>query len=268
VPALHSKNSPEPVDTPSRCAELGIRYLWIDALCILQLPRDARGVSAEEKRLSSEDQSRELSKMGMYYNNAHFTIAAGEKNNCAGGLFFTRPECEAAPVKLPYIGPDRRERGSFFARTERATFEDAVVHPPHSESQYDWWNRGWTVQERFMSRRTVYFAKDRLFFECAAGGTIAEDNERIDRVHGARHSYMKISRTLDATREDVNDWYRAVQAFSACTLSNKEDREGAMQGIAVELGKKKWPAACNIRNHSQFRIVTRTKATGFEFDHD
>jgi hypothetical protein len=222
------------------CRRLGFRYLWIDALCILQLPHDVRDASAEEKRLESADKQRELPKMGMYYNNAHFTIAACEKNNCDGGLFFTRPKCEAAPVKMPYVGPDGRRRGFFFARTKRATFEDAVVRPPHAESQYDWWNRGWTVQERLMSRRTIYFARDRLFFECVAGETIAEDNESVDRVNGSRHSYMKISRMLDATTEDLDDWYRAVQAFSACTLSKKEDRERALLGIAEELGKKRW----------------------------
>ena len=92
--------------------------------------------------------------MGMYYSNALLTLAACEKNNCDGGLFFTRPKCETV-VTIPYIDYAKYINGSLFARRERATFEDAVVHSPHENSLYDWWNRGWTVQERLMSRRMV-----------------------------------------------------------------------------------------------------------------
>ena len=61
----------------------GLRYLWIDSLCIIQD--------------SPSDWEREVSHMASVYMNAYATISAAASENSDGGLFFDRelPECSA-----------------------------------------------------------------------------------------------------------------------------------------------------------------------------
>jgi hypothetical protein len=53
--------------------ELGIRYLWIDCLCIIQGDKD--------------DWELESSRMADVYSNSYLNIAATEAKDCNGGLF-------------------------------------------------------------------------------------------------------------------------------------------------------------------------------------
>lgn len=64
---------------------LGIRYIWIDALCILQD--------------SIEDWEIEAPRMGQIYMNAEVVIAATGSDNVTAGIFKTRPR----PQHLEYV---------------------------------------------------------------------------------------------------------------------------------------------------------------------
>lgn len=227
------------------CRQLGINYLWVDALCILQKPK--QGCSEEEEKMEAEDKAREIEKMGIYYSHACLTIAACEENHCDGGLFFLRKPENIKKVPMPYIDCHGRQNGAFFAREELPPFEKTVVHP--KATKHDWWYRGWTVQERIMSRRTVYLAKDRIFFECG-GHTIAEDEEVINRFEEPYEAYLPLFTQFETSRmsrksaslqcfpNSPADWYHAMEAFAKCALSVEEDRKSAVQGLANELGKR------------------------------
>ena len=64
------------------CQKLCIRYLWIDALCIVQ--------SHPEDGTFNEELSEQIAIMGQIYANAVFTIAAASASSVHQGLF--RPE--------------------------------------------------------------------------------------------------------------------------------------------------------------------------------
>lgn len=75
------------VDAISVTRHLGIRYIWIDSLCIYQ--DDA------------EDWSRESARMCAVYSNAHLVIAANRSSDCSGGCFHVRQARPQAVVDLP-----------------------------------------------------------------------------------------------------------------------------------------------------------------------
>ena len=74
---------------------LGIQYLWINSLCIVQD--------------SSEDWSKESLKMGQIYQNATITLAADAAQNTSEGLFPDSNERSSvhSVFKLSYPGPNR-----------------------------------------------------------------------------------------------------------------------------------------------------------------
>ncbi|KAG5745223.1 hypothetical protein H9Q69_007646 [Fusarium xylarioides] len=70
--------------------KLGYRYLWVDALCILQSegPDDQR---------HKDDWSYEAARFGQYYENATLTIAASGAISSQQGLFLDRPALDFDP---------------------------------------------------------------------------------------------------------------------------------------------------------------------------
>jgi hypothetical protein len=60
-------------DAISVCRSLGVRYLWIDSLCIIQD--------------SKEDWARESANMAYIYSNSHLTISADWSPNSEGGCY-------------------------------------------------------------------------------------------------------------------------------------------------------------------------------------
>ncbi len=66
--------------------KLGIRYIWIDSLCIVQ--QDPDNDSAQDKELSRQDWAREASKMCAVYQHSHITLAAASAGGSHVGFFF------------------------------------------------------------------------------------------------------------------------------------------------------------------------------------
>ena len=125
--------------------KLGLRFSWIDALCIVQD--------------DLVNWAREAAKMADVYGSAHLTIAATSAESSTDG-FLKRPQAMAASV--PYLIDTctepagclviayKREgghRGSWSSNIETAR----------------WNTRGWTFQERLLSKRVLHFTKTKLF---------------------------------------------------------------------------------------------------------
>lgn len=133
---------------------LGLRYLWIDALCIIQN--------------DSPDWLREAPQMGLIYQNAHLTIAATGSSSSTGGLFHPRDTTTSQPViELSYLPPGRTKPRTFFVGPHTPSFDKVVTASV-------WNRRGWVLQERNLSRRIVLFSVGQLFFECIRH-SVAED---------------------------------------------------------------------------------------------
>lgn len=142
--------------------ELGLRYLWVDALCILQN--------------DESDWLREAKNMGAVYQKAAITIAVlGKRDSFSGFLkdsenqpfIRVRPSqhcsCEANSVHHPenYLAVPTDSR---YHRSAEFSWSGRTLSKETREST--WNNRTWTFQEQHLSRRILYFGRDQILWKC------------------------------------------------------------------------------------------------------
>ena len=138
--------------------ELGLRYLWIDSLCILQD--------------STEDWKRESAVMGQIYHRSTLTIMAATESRLKAPLsnttsssaeiqaeegFLHRAETPKWPtVKLPYRTKSGQVQGDWFLQDQAPLLAD----------RWDLFTRGWVLQEEQLSRRKVMYHFDHILWVC------------------------------------------------------------------------------------------------------
>lgn len=119
---------------------LHIRYLWIDSLCIIQD--------------NTEDWDSESKKMEDVFSNAYCTIAASSAKSSLVGFLGPRRPRDTVGIQTP-SGPLYL---AGFIDDFRAHVEESVLS-----------SRGWVLQERALSRRTIYFTNTQIYWECGRG---------------------------------------------------------------------------------------------------
>lgn len=110
------------VDAITVAGHLGIRYLWIDSLCICQDDAD--------------DWARESARMCDIYSNAHLVIAANRSDNSAGGCFHVREPRRHARFKVPDITESIHAVSLFLSDQEFPASDAEFAEEPLSQ-------RGW-----------------------------------------------------------------------------------------------------------------------------
>jgi hypothetical protein len=125
---------------------LGIRYLWLDTLCIIQGDLD--------------DWRNEAAQMAEVYSNSHLTIAAANAAHSGTGIFRPippemQPRTSMAVAGRSHIG---QELVIYAKRIHRYTVDDQEDYPLMS--------RAWAYQERYLAPRVIYFLRHELSWTC------------------------------------------------------------------------------------------------------
>ncbi|KAF5584629.1 serine threonine kinase [Fusarium subglutinans] len=121
---------------------LGVPYLWIDSLCIVQGP--------------GGDFDTEAKRMELVFSSAYCVIAASRANGTSSGFLWERPEREV--VRLDgYLAHD-----SVYACEAIDNFQHDVIEGALNR-------RGWVLQERALAPRTIYFTENQTYWECGQG---------------------------------------------------------------------------------------------------
>jgi hypothetical protein len=131
-------------DAITMTRHLGLRFLWVDALCIFQDDED--------------DWSRESARMLEVYSNAHVAIAANRARGSADGLFHNRPPRSEAAIEVPGLGEVRARLVDIGDELRWGHVFDFPDEPLM--------DRGWALQERILSRRILHYNSNQLYFEC------------------------------------------------------------------------------------------------------
>ncbi|EEU41198.1 uncharacterized protein NECHADRAFT_83370 [Fusarium vanettenii 77-13-4] len=124
---------------------LGIRYMWIDALCIVQDSSHSWNLNARA--------------MHLIYGNSTITICAADGEDASTGLLALDNNHRPPQMIVNY------DEGVCL-----------ILHWPSETSikTTRWNQRAWTFQERLLSKRCLIFTEGRIFFQCRSTG-MSED---------------------------------------------------------------------------------------------
>jgi hypothetical protein len=124
---------------------LGLRYLWIDSICIIQ-GKDG-------------DFFQEAKRMEEVYSGAYCVLAASRASGQSSG--FLQPRHERGCVVLEKNN-SRRSEGFLYIYEMVDDFKSHVL-----ESALN--SRGWVMQEHALARRTIFFTDYQMYWECGDG---------------------------------------------------------------------------------------------------
>ncbi|KAH7242735.1 heterokaryon incompatibility protein-domain-containing protein [Fusarium tricinctum] len=211
------------VDAVRLCREIGISYLWIDALCIIQDDPD--------------DWQREAATMGNVYSNAYLTIAA-ESTASATQSFLGCYENQIGGADA-HIYPEFTKVVYFGDGAKPVTVKARVVH----ELGIHWrWiddtrerfpkeplsRRGWCLQERLLSTRLLSFSLHEMQWICQTT-TSCECQSSLNRYKqfGTTPLYQ-----LPAGHVAFRFWLKTVENYSQRSLTRISDKLPAISGVA------------------------------------
>lgn len=230
--------------------KLGIGYIWIDSICIIQ------GDDAD----AEADWSRESAHMYKYYSNAHVTLAAACSSDCDGGLFTKDSVAKSHLLDLEFRG---QSYPLFVSESpsEVLDFHDAAAGLSSDvENKYPLLSRAWAFQERLVSPRVIFFTKTQLIWDCYEGCAFEEDASRVTEVghpfhQGLKQDYRKLLSQPNLPWKDsicAFEWDHVLKAYSHLQLSDPCDRLPAIAAIAEQVLSRKYddPAAeylCGLR---------------------
>ncbi|KAL2268743.1 hypothetical protein VTJ83DRAFT_3589 [Remersonia thermophila] len=205
--AIHLADLPRTIqDAILVTRSLRMRYIWIDAVCIIQSSENDPGDFDIEGR-----------KMAAYYSNSYCTIAATSADDAAEG--FLRPR-----------GAEEHETTLIkgFPVPEISWVGDIIAASMHS--------RGWVLQERALSRRTLHWGREQLWWECEHQRACEMFPQgRITGLSEFDQPYMKARGWLAGMTSETDlwpTWASLAEAYNGMDLAREADRLIALQGLA------------------------------------
>jgi hypothetical protein len=189
--------------------ELGMRFLWTDAICIIQ------DDWAEKKQL--------IGSMDAVYAQATLTIVAAQGTNASSGLPGVRPKSRKVPRVIEY--------------SPEVKFLVAATPLPDLLLRCPWSTRGWTYQEGLLSARLLIFTNDAVHFACNST-CWSEDLNNISEgtpppwkfASGSQYNFratltnLEAEATQDPDADSLSDlWQTVVGELSNRSLSYESD---------------------------------------------
>ncbi|OJD37904.1 heterokaryon incompatibility protein [Diplodia corticola] len=238
---------------------LGLQYLWIDALCIIQD--------------SAEDWTYEAGSMNAVYNNAIVAIFATSAKSADDGFLERRvPDPYRYHLPRSAVWPTNTNLDRDLTETEaNPIFLELFDEKPlyldedmREDDTYPWKTRGWTLQERLSPKRGISFNKTQMMWHCltcteqecghhedynvrrqfdlvdhisAVEGSLllTSISERWDTLVRLSESVLAVTGVERYEELAVQLWFRILDHYSTRTLSDHSDRLPAVAALAKTL---------------------------------
>jgi hypothetical protein len=205
-------------DAVSFTRMLGVQYLWIDSLCIIQD--------------DEADWRFEAGQMAGIYQNAILTLGATAAASDSEGFFSViAPEYE--PIELYGATPDGK---TYWVHVRRRISHHLLSLPL--------FQRGWIYQERLLSSRFLHFTANELIWECKEEMDCECESTKEGGAGGKRsHSYARHYNNLKSTYLQTFtasphlvqiNWRVIVSMYTTLKLSISRDKLPALSGIAKQ----------------------------------
>ncbi|CAJ2508937.1 Uu.00g139630.m01.CDS01 [Anthostomella pinea] len=211
-------------DAGTLARKLGIRYLWVDALCIIQG--------------SGGDWHAESGKMDIVCSNAALTIASVDGSSLSDASK-NRSFLNQASQLLSFDVSDSDPEDIYKILDRTGNF---ISRP---EGELD--GRGWAFQEKLLLPRTLSITRDGMYWDCLhysacdqrPTGLLGDVSPGFQDVDDRAFKNILIGSPLTGGISKQLGywlWRRAVQEYTSRELTKKEDRAIAINGIARRMG--------------------------------
>ncbi|KAK8040701.1 hypothetical protein PG991_000489 [Apiospora marii] len=138
----------------SLCRDLGKQFLWVYRLCIVQDDEDTKSI--------------QIQAMGSIYRSASFTIIAALDSRTTNTGLPGHAEQARRPWSSAFRPPLKYNRETVDPNGLRTIADPSM-----------WNRRGWTFQERLLSRRCLFITEYQAIFQCSSA--VAEEEFTWDR---------------------------------------------------------------------------------------
>ncbi|KAI1452834.1 HET-domain-containing protein [Annulohypoxylon moriforme] len=200
-------------DAMTVAREIGVRYLWVDSLCIFQDQFDEHAMTKEEKTILA-NKTKSIRMMDYVYGAAYIVICAADSPSAFSGINGVRPRARGFKQPIEQIAPG-------FRLTYRHKWQDGLDESPHS-------HRGWTYQEMHFASRLLRFLNGQVSLQCQA--------EDIFEEHKWEDESVVSSNQPSRFTRDTNDIGYAIEGqisgYSALQLTKPSDIYNAFAGIS------------------------------------
>lgn len=182
--------------------DLGVQFLWIDSLCIIQH--------------DEEDWGRESAKMCTVYGNTYLTIAATSSSDCHGGLQYWKNR-----ELFKVIG---------FTVNKTPLSISLIALPTAGRCKEDTplLYRGWALQERMMSPRVVHFLPAGVALECNRGRLAEFVASRLNSESISKRSYHE-----SIMKSSL--WRDLIRTYCQSAVSYPSDKFPAISGLVQHI---------------------------------
>lgn len=197
--------------------QFSVRYLWVDALCIIQD--------------SPDDWNREAFTMRYIYSHSVCNIAASVALDQYSGLFSDRSLKQSLPGAFRLSQDFSNAVNSQILVFDKDYWNRQLAHGPLH-------NRGWVFQECLLAPRILYFARDQILWECFQGNKCEGFLSGIPyNLRGkdltALWSSLRSSVPSEGMTLPIHGlWTDIVERYTLCNLTYHKDKLPALAGVA------------------------------------
>ncbi|KAJ5728598.1 uncharacterized protein N7483_003106 [Penicillium malachiteum] len=187
---------------------MGLRYLWIDQLCIVQ--------DDPEELLYT------MKAMNKIYGASAFTIIASGKDATSG---------------LPGVNKSSRQMNPLIGSVDNITLFHALPDPAtewrHPLDTSTWNTRGWTYQELYFSQRQFIFAADRIYYNCRK--LMKMETSPGNVLPPIKHSSQSLR---DSESDPFNQYVTQIREYSGRSLTYPDDILNAFSGVMSDMSER------------------------------
>ncbi|KAI1098007.1 heterokaryon incompatibility protein-domain-containing protein [Jackrogersella minutella] len=212
-------------DAVTVTARLGLTYLWVDSFCIVQDDEQSK--------------AREIALMPQVYKQADVTIVASRSTNATEGFLsdIHPDEVTSFTCKLPFRCPDGRLGSIYLVESGERTDVEPID------------DRGWTLQESYLSSRLIKFGSRQSTMICQCSGKRPRivDGWKENQMHQHDPSISFLSQQQSRSNEigkiggaegnfdTLALWEKCLSMYTRRNLTVPTDRCLAISGIADQI---------------------------------